>query len=49
MALIIDKRIINLSSNHGIPLNGTYNSNVSFYFQGLVKREPDVVFVEVWT
>ncbi len=47
MALIIDKRIINLSSNHGIPLNGTYNSNVSFYFQGLVKREPDVVFVEV--
>ena len=47
MSLIIDKRIISLSSNHGTKQNGTYNSNVSFYFQNLLKREPDVVYVEV--
>lgn len=47
MALIVDKRIINLSSNHGTKENGTYNSSITFVFPSLVKREPDVAFVEV--
>jgi hypothetical protein len=47
MSIIVDKRIINLSSNHGTQQNGSYNSSVGFYFQGLVKRDPDVVFVEI--
>jgi hypothetical protein len=47
MSLILDKRIISLSSNHGTKFNGTYNSNISFFFQNLLKREPDVVYVEI--
>ena len=41
MTAIIDKRIINLSSNHGTKLNGAINSNVLFYFQGLLRQEKD--------
>ena len=47
MALIVDRRIVNLSSNHGTKQNGTFNSSVSFAFPNLVKREPDVAYVEV--
>jgi hypothetical protein len=47
MALIVDRRIINLSSNHGQNENGTYNSSVSFAFPSLLKREPDIAFVEI--
>ena len=47
MALIVDRRIINLSSDHGTKENGTYNSSVSFFFPSLLKREPDIAFVEV--
>lgn len=47
MSLIVDKRIISLSSNHGTKLNGTSNSSVSFYFQNMLRREPDVVYAEV--
>jgi hypothetical protein len=47
MALIVDKRIINLSSNHGTKENGTYNSSLSFAFPSLVKRESDVAYVEI--
>lgn len=47
MALIVDRRIINLSSNHGTTENGTYNSSVSYFFPNLLRREPDVAFVEV--
>jgi hypothetical protein len=47
MALIIDRRIVNLSSNHGTKENGTYNSSISFSFPDLVRRQPDIAFVEV--
>lgn len=47
MALIVDRRIINLSSNHGTKENGTYNSSVSYSFPSLLIREPDIAFVEV--
>jgi hypothetical protein len=47
MALIIDKRIVNLSSNHGLKQNGTYNSSVFFAFPNLIRRDPDVAYVEM--
>ena len=47
MATILDKRIINLASQHGDRLNGSYNSNVSFYFHNLLKAEKSIAYVEV--
>jgi hypothetical protein len=47
MALIVDRRIINLSSNHGTKQNGTYNSSLTFAFPSLVRREPDIAFIEI--
>ena len=47
MATILDKRIINLASQHGDKLNSSKNSNISFYFQNLLKEEKDIAYVEV--
>jgi len=44
---ILDKRIINLASNSGDNINGTLKSNVSFFFQNLLKNEPSIAYVEV--
>lgn len=47
MATILDKRIINLASQHGTKLNGSSTSNVSFFFQNLLRPEKDIAYTEV--
>tara|TARA_R110002126_G_scaffold10041_3_gene44947 strand:- start:829 stop:1788 length:960 start_codon:yes stop_codon:yes gene_type:complete len=47
MATILDKRIINLASQHGDKLNDSKISNIGFYFQNLLKAEKDIAYVEV--
>ena len=39
----IDNRIITLNSQDGDKQNGTYLSNINFYFSGLLKDDPNLV------
>lgn len=47
MSMIVDKRIINLSSTTGIKLNGLRNSHIQYAFPNLLTAEPDIIYAEI--
>ena len=47
MNTYVDSRMIELNSSDAIKLNGTYNSNVIFPFQGILMDEPDIIKVDI--
>jgi hypothetical protein len=47
MQTVLDKRILALSSNHGQKLNGSFNSNINFIFPNLLRKDPNISYVEV--
>lgn len=47
MSMIVDKRLINLSSTTGIKQNGLKNSNIQYDFPNLLTAQPDIIYAEI--
>ena len=43
----LDSRIIIFNSEHGRLLNGTYESDIEFQFNGLLKQEDDIQQIQI--